>query len=267
MSWLILMGIAVLFLVNRSVFIGGVLLIISIKQMIRANQKREEEKEEERLEEERVSLDREKQISVNNKKRYDLVDYKATPKMKAGNIPDHVIINATLSSDDSLSEDKTQDTAPEKAVAQKSSVVKTATSKEEDYLNQFRNSNAAISNEEISAYISRMEVASNEIFRYIKERPESAQQVTKFMDYYLPTTMKLLDTYSRFDRQSVKGDTINETMSEIERMLGVVTLAFENELDSLFKEEAMDVVADIHVFETMLKQEGLAEDDMMLKIE
>lgn len=72
--------------------------------------------------------------------------------------------------------------------------------------------------------------------------------------------MKLLNTYQRLSAQSVKGENITSTMFNIAGMMHTVADAFEKQLDSLFTDEAMDVSADISVFETLLKQEGFVED-------
>ena len=81
------------------------------------------------------------------------------------------------------------------------------------------------------------------------------------MSYYMHTTMKLLNSYTRLSSQSYKGENIQKTLVDIDRMLYTVANAFEKQLDTLFSEEAMDISSDISVFETMLKQEGFVEDE------
>lgn len=128
------------------------------------------------------------------------------------------------------------------------------------YLRQLREANDAIPDEALSADIDRMERASADIFNYIAKHPEKAPQIRKFMSYYLPTTLKLLHSYEHLSKQSVKGENITSTMFNIAGMMHTVADAFEKQLDSLFTDEAMDISADITVFETMLKQEGFVED-------
>ncbi len=129
-----------------------------------------------------------------------------------------------------------------------------------DYLKKLRAANDAIPDESMSECIDRMERASADIFRYIGEHPEKAPQIRKFMNYYLPTTLKLLNSYQKLSAQSVKGENITSTMFNIAGMMHTVANAFEQQLDSLFTDEAMDISADISVFETLLKQEGLVEE-------
>ena len=106
-----------------------------------------------------------------------------------------------------------------------------------------------------------MEKASADIFRFIAEHPEKAPQIRKFMNYYLPTTLKLLGSYQRLSAQNVKGENITSTLFNIAGMMHTVADAFEKQLDSLYAEEAMDISADITVFETLLKQEGFVDED------
>lgn len=130
----------------------------------------------------------------------------------------------------------------------------------QEAIKRLRALNDAIPDESLSESIDRMERASADIFRFIAEHPEKAPEIRKFMNYYLPTTLKLLGTYQRLSSQSVRGENINSTLFNIAGMMHTVAIAFEKQLDSLFSDEAMDVSADISVFETLLRQEGFVED-------
>ena len=80
------------------------------------------------------------------------------------------------------------------------------------------------------------------------------------MQYYLPTTLKLLKAYREFDGQPVQGENVTKVKAEISDTLDTINTAFENLLDSLFQDDVMDISTDISVLETMLAQEGLTED-------
>ena len=82
------------------------------------------------------------------------------------------------------------------------------------------------------------------------------------MQYYLPTTLKLLKAYREFDGQPVQGENIISSKKEIEKTLDTLNVAFEKLLDDLFQETAWDVSTDISVLHTMLAQEGLTEDGL-----
>lgn len=102
-----------------------------------------------------------------------------------------------------------------------------------------------------------MEV-SDKIIRDAIDDPSDVPQIKKFLDYYLPTTIKLLNTYDRMGSQGIEGENISGTMSSIEEMLDTAIGAYKKLLDSLFANQAMDIETDIEVMNTMLKREGLA---------
>ena len=80
------------------------------------------------------------------------------------------------------------------------------------------------------------------------------------MSYYLPTTLKILNAYDRMGAAGVSGENIDGTMHRIETIMDTIVMAFHKQLDALFRDEAMDIASDITVMETLLAQEGLAED-------
>ena len=126
------------------------------------------------------------------------------------------------------------------------------------YLKQIREANAKISDPALSADILRMEKATDKIFRYIAKNPTDAPQIRKFMNYYLPTLLKLLNSYIDLKEQSISGDNIHNTLTRIESILSTIATAFENQLDNLFADEALDISTDITVLESILAQEGLS---------
>ena len=125
------------------------------------------------------------------------------------------------------------------------------------YIEQIRKSNDAIPGVEISNMMYHLENVIKRIFKRVEQHPELIDDLHKFMDYYLPTTVKLLQAYEELDKQDVEGDNIIMAKKEIENTLDTINEAFENLLDSFFRDTAWDVATDISVLKTMLAQEGL----------
>ena len=122
--------------------------------------------------------------------------------------------------------------------------------------------NERIPGEEVSGKLDRMEQITRRIFDEVSRRPELAGSLNMFMNYYLPTTTKLVKAYEEMDQQPVQGENIRTAKREIENSLDTISDAFEKLLDSFFREQAMDVSSDINVMKMMMKQEGLTEDDL-----
>jgi 5-bromo-4-chloroindolyl phosphate hydrolysis protein len=133
------------------------------------------------------------------------------------------------------------------------------------YVQKIKNANVAIPGEEISCKLDRLELVTGRIFDYVEIHPDKYSEIKKFTEYFLPTTLKLLDAYKELDYQPVEGTNISNTKKEIEETLGTINMAFERLLDGLFEDTAMDVSTDISVLETMLAQEGLTSDNVSAK--
>lgn len=114
----------------------------------------------------------------------------------------------------------------------------------------------------VSADIVRLSQVSGKIFQAVKDDPAKLPQIRQFMNYYLPTTMKLLNTYDRMSGTGVSGENIDGTKAKIEEMLKTIVKAFEKQLDGLYGADALDVSSDIKVMETLLAREGLKEPEM-----
>lgn len=127
----------------------------------------------------------------------------------------------------------------------------------EAYLEAIRSCNEAIPGVEISNKMYHLENVILRIFKRVEQHPELISDLHKFMDYYLPTTVKLLKAYEELDKQPVEGENIKTAKQEIENTLDTINEAFENLLDSFFRNTAWDVSTDISVLKTMLAQEGL----------
>lgn len=133
------------------------------------------------------------------------------------------------------------------------------------YIEEIRRSNDAIPGIEVSNKMYHLENVIRRIFQRVEQHPELIDDLHKFMDYYLPTTMKLLKAYEELDKQDVEGENIKTAKQEIENTLDTINTAFENLLDSFYKDTAWDVSTDISVLKTMLAQEGLTGDEAFNK--
>ena len=134
-----------------------------------------------------------------------------------------------------------------------------------DCIRRLREMNDAIEGEVISAKLYQLENLLKEIFARVKEHPEQMPQMRKFMDYYLPTTLKLVEAYAEFDAVSVPGEDINSAKAEIEKTLDTINQAFAELLNKLYREAVYDVTTDAQVLQTMLANEGLTGGNMGMK--
>jgi hypothetical protein len=128
----------------------------------------------------------------------------------------------------------------------------------DENLAQLRRLNDRVSDDIISARIRHIEEVSGRIYQFALEHPQKRAKIRQFQNYYLPTTIKLLNTYVQLVEAGVSGENISSGKTRIENMLTTISDAFDRQLDGLYGDTAMDVSADIQVLETLLKQEGLS---------
>ncbi|MDE6675486.1 MAG: 5-bromo-4-chloroindolyl phosphate hydrolysis family protein, partial [Acetatifactor sp.] len=134
-------------------------------------------------------------------------------------------------------------------------------------IRKLRDMNDAIEGEVISAKLYRLENLLKEIFDKVREYPDQMSQMHKLMDYYLPTTLKLVEAYKEFDEVSVPGEDIISAKAQIEKTLDTINAAFAELLNNLFRNRVFDVTTDAQVLETMLVQEGLARESISKELE
>ena len=124
-------------------------------------------------------------------------------------------------------------------------------------MSEMRRLNDNIEDETISAQIDHLEEVTGKIIDQVVSNPKKLPQIRRFLDYYLPTTLKILNAYDRMDSAGIAGDNITATKAKVETMMESIMVAFDKQLDALFGDEAMDISTDITVMEQLLKQQGL----------
>lgn len=111
----------------------------------------------------------------------------------------------------------------------------------------------------ISAQLKQIEILTASIIDQVEKKEDKLKQVRQFMNYYLPTTIKLLEQYVQLQNVGLKGENITSGMQQIEDLLDKVIVAFQKQLDSLFERDVVDITADIQVMEQMMASQGLTQ--------
>ena len=128
-------------------------------------------------------------------------------------------------------------------------------------LRQIRELNDRIADEALSAKIDRIEQVSGRIFKAIEDDPAKKGASGTFLNYYLPTTLKLLENYADFEETGVSGENLSQAKSRIEATMDSIVVGFEHQLDELYRTDAMDIDSDIRVMETMLRRDTASVAD------
>ena len=138
-----------------------------------------------------------------------------------------------------------------------------AISRNDRILRQIRADNDLIADEEVSRKVDRIEDLTRKIFAILEQRPEKEPQLYNFMNYYLPTTLKALESYARLEAQGIETAAIREAKQKINHALDELADGYEKQLDKLFADDVVDITADIDVMRKMLQKDGLKEDEIL----
>ena len=126
---------------------------------------------------------------------------------------------------------------------------------------EMRRLHESIKSESIGAKIDIIIEITGKIFLDVVDDRSDYRQIKRFADYYLPTTIKLLNAYDRMSEIGEHGENISGTLSRIDNILDTTIDAYRKQLDALFANQALDIETDITVLESMLKKEGLSGKD------
>lgn len=129
------------------------------------------------------------------------------------------------------------------------------------YIEQIKVVRNDLYKEEISIKLDKLQGISSQIVDYVQKNPKKIQEVNKFINHYLPITLKLINSYKELTKQTVQGDNIKNAKIEIEKSIDIINNAFENLLDDLYEDIVLDISTDISVLKTLFHQEGLTEED------
>jgi len=155
----------------------------------------------------------------------------------------------------------TQVTADEKPVSTGDEKVDTLLSEGQKSVAEMRRLSATMPNEEVKAKAENLVNITDQIFNKLRSEPGVYSQVKRFSEFYLPTSVKLLGAYDSFGQSGVEGDNITSTMERINSAMDTILPSYKKFYDSLFEDKALDIETDISVMETMLKRDGLLEND------
>lgn len=127
------------------------------------------------------------------------------------------------------------------------------------YIEKIRDYNAIIKDKYVSEKLDRIETVVSMIFNEVDSNPEQAHSLGLFLNYYLPTTEKLLEAYITINEKPFPGQSLTKAKKDIEQSLETIIKAYEGILERLYSEHEADIASDIAAMEIMMKQEGLTE--------
>ncbi len=134
--------------------------------------------------------------------------------------------------------------------------------KGKEALEKIRAANDAIKDPTLTRKMYELEDKCTQIFRTVAEKPDQSFQIRKFMNYCLPTTLKMLESYRIMQDRGISESEMIRHRATLNRGLDMVVTACQKQLDNLYKDTMLDISTDIDVLEQMLKRDGFTDGDL-----
>ena len=128
------------------------------------------------------------------------------------------------------------------------------------YINSIHDMASIIKDKNVIKKLNDMEAIISMIFHEVDINPKQGKKLGMLLNYYLPTTEKLLETYISINEKSVKGQSLTNMRKEIEEALDSIIQAFESILEKIYQEYETDITSDITAMEIMLHQDELSSN-------
>ena len=125
------------------------------------------------------------------------------------------------------------------------------------FMLQISDLKSQVEDEQVKKSIDDILATSTDIFDFASKNPEKTRYLHASLDYYFPTTIKFLENYVHMQDKGTGVDNIASSLEKISTTLPRLERLFKNQLNSLYKDAALDIKTDIVVIENIIKQAGL----------
>ena len=122
-----------------------------------------------------------------------------------------------------------------------------------------------IDDNEVKEDLSEIHESTSKIINVVTKNPGKEKSISNFFDYYLPVLVKIVSRYDEIENQRLESTDSKKFMTTAAKMISEVNKSFQKILSSLYQEDIVDADAEMKVFNSMLKADGL--DDSGLNVE
>lgn len=129
------------------------------------------------------------------------------------------------------------------------------------FLSELREQQRLFTDAAVLEQTQRIEAQTVRVIAWLEKHPEGEGQIRRFVNYYMPTTLKLVRTYNEVSPQADSSSVAASIQTDICGILSTINTAFQSLQNNLLKDTAMDVSAEISALETVLAQEGLTDTE------
>lgn len=110
-----------------------------------------------------------------------------------------------------------------------------------------------IENDNVKKLLKEIIKISDKIYKEVVVNTNKIYKIEKFNNYYIITVEKIINKYIKLTKNKINNSESEAFFSKVEEFLKNVTISFDNLYQSLFKDEVIDIDAEIKVMEKEMK--------------
>ena len=118
---------------------------------------------------------------------------------------------------------------------------------------------------EVSKHLKKINKTTSKILNTIEKNKLNNKTSNKFLDYYLPVCVKIIDRYDEIENQELTSKDSKKYMDSSIKMIKETSLAFDKILASLYQNDIYNNEAEMKVYNQMLKSDGYNSSELEVK--
>ena len=122
-----------------------------------------------------------------------------------------------------------------------------------------------LDDEDVKKDLEEIVRTTDRILDTIAKNNLNNRTTNKFMEYYLPVCVKIVDRYDEIENQKLTSSDSKKFMSDSKAIIKDTNKAFKKILDSLYQSDILNADAEMKVYNSILKSDGYDDDLMDLK--
>lgn len=123
---------------------------------------------------------------------------------------------------------------------------------------------ANIDDNQIKTDLHQINITVNKVIEAVEKYPDRYKKVKNFFEYYLPVTVKLVDRFDDIENQEISSNEVKKFYKSTGETIAEMKEVYNKFLNNLYQSEMEDTDVEIKVLNSMLKSDGLDEDDLVV---
>ena len=117
-----------------------------------------------------------------------------------------------------------------------------------------------IQNEEIKQEIKKISKSAKWILDYLKKSPQDARTARKFLNYYMDTTLNIVQMYQNLEGGIGYSEDQQAKLKKAKDVIMLLNKSFDKQIQKIVEDDFMDLHVEMEVLEKIMHSEGISDE-------